>query len=489
MSVLLRRLSIAAALALGFVVSSPALAVHVDRGGLGQVLIFPYYTVQAVDGNPFNTYLSVVNRAGDAKAMRVRFREGRLGKEVAAFNLFLGPLETWTGAIVPTQAGARLLSYDRSCVNGPFVEAGGTPPMRYYDFTDAGYTGAAADGVGAGLERTREGYVEVFEMATLAGASAAALLDGPDCSAFQGATLALQTAAPTGGLSGTLTLINVTKGLDFTLDPIALAQVADRPYYRDAGDPYPDYDAQEIGKVGTYLADGKIVRLTWARGVDAIASVLMPGVMQNEIVLDDNTRSHTDWVITMPLQRFYLADSERAKTYPPSRTAGVLFAFGFADREKYLMTQYDNGAGMPILGIPLKYDKALAWSSTVMGFGKRIPPDAGGLQYSAATSSAVLGSLNAGLMVLGFGDRSTTGTGKGFLLPVLDNALRAQGTYVRISDGSTGTVSGTLPTMPAVGFMVRTFENGFLDCSSATCQGNYGGAFPFAAVAPVMAPN
>src|SRR6266540_6068057 len=65
-----------------------ATAVSLGSDGLGQALIFPYYTVQSASGNAFNTYLSVVNHAADAKAIRVRFREGRLSREVLAFNLF-----------------------------------------------------------------------------------------------------------------------------------------------------------------------------------------------------------------------------------------------------------------------------------------------------------------------------------------------------------------------------------------------------------------
>jgi hypothetical protein len=36
-----------------------------------------------------------------------------------------------------------------------------------------------------------------------------------------------------------------------------------------------------------------------------------------------------------------------------------------------------------------------------------------------------------------------------------------------------------LSGLPVVGFMARTFEFGALNCGGATCQGNYGSAFPF----------
>ncbi len=41
-----------------------AQAVSVAPTQLGQVLIYPYYTVKGTDANPFNTLLSVVNTTG-----------------------------------------------------------------------------------------------------------------------------------------------------------------------------------------------------------------------------------------------------------------------------------------------------------------------------------------------------------------------------------------------------------------------------------------
>src|SRR5689334_22385875 len=102
-----------------------AQAVYLDPDGLGQALIYPYYTVRSVDGNSFNTYLSVANTTPDAKAVRVRLREGLNGRETLDFNLFLAPNDMWTGALVPSaDGGAEILSSDRSCTNPPIPEAG-----------------------------------------------------------------------------------------------------------------------------------------------------------------------------------------------------------------------------------------------------------------------------------------------------------------------------------------------------------------------------
>ena len=60
-----------------------AQAVNLNPDGLGQVLIYPYYTANS--GNA--TILSVVNTTDSAKAVKVRFLEGFNSREVLDFNL------------------------------------------------------------------------------------------------------------------------------------------------------------------------------------------------------------------------------------------------------------------------------------------------------------------------------------------------------------------------------------------------------------------
>src|SRR6478735_1168725 len=83
-------------------VTGAAQAVNVNPDGLGQVLIYPYYTTRADStGNAYGTLLSVVNSTATAKAVKVRFLEGKNSKEVLDFNLFLSPFDVWTAGIVP----------------------------------------------------------------------------------------------------------------------------------------------------------------------------------------------------------------------------------------------------------------------------------------------------------------------------------------------------------------------------------------------------
>lgn len=69
-------------------VVADAQAASVSTDGSGQVLIFPYYTARV----GYDTVFTIANPTGAAKAIRVRFREGRNGRTVSDFNLYLGAL-------------------------------------------------------------------------------------------------------------------------------------------------------------------------------------------------------------------------------------------------------------------------------------------------------------------------------------------------------------------------------------------------------------
>jgi hypothetical protein len=92
-------------------------AVNINPDGTGQVLVYPYYTVNG--GN--QTLLSVVNTTNLGKAVKVRILEGRNSFEVLDFNLYLSPEDVWTAGIFSsdlvgsTTGGASIRTFDRSC--------------------------------------------------------------------------------------------------------------------------------------------------------------------------------------------------------------------------------------------------------------------------------------------------------------------------------------------------------------------------------------
>ena len=63
-----------------------AQAVNLNPDGLGQVLIYPYYTTRSDGaGNVYNSLLSVVNSTASVRAVKVRFLEGASDQRGRAF--------------------------------------------------------------------------------------------------------------------------------------------------------------------------------------------------------------------------------------------------------------------------------------------------------------------------------------------------------------------------------------------------------------------
>ena len=472
------RKSITALLTSFLAVPGVAGAVYLNADGMGQALIYPYYTTQATNGSAYNTLFSIVNHAVDAKALRVRFREARNSRSVAEFNVFLGPHDVWTAGVIPTASGSRLVTHDTSCTAPRAIASDGIT------FSSASYTDAASDGNGGGLDRTREGWIEVIEMAMLVGGSATAVTHDNgfqrsrlpfDCGAVQapeGPTLAV--GAPTGGISGTITLINVANGMDFSMNAEALAELSKRSFYRIASDAYPDFNSAEIDPISVVVANGFIYRSVWNRPVDAVSATLMRKSWAGEFVADQATRSYTDVVTTCPTRNFYTDPAAIAPFVASSAHctpgidsfAGEPSVFSAFDREER------GGAGLSSLGAPPVSNFRCA-ASAVFGlyYGN------GALPTPLTKSSLVLGSDNQAL-----GSGNLGGAQENGWIVLTSNSGRAltsrtESVRTDISSGNIVFGAHAFGGLPVVGFTVRTFQNGVLSCGAALCQGNYGGAF------------
>jgi len=498
-----KRKALASAMLAGLGVAGTAEAVYHDVNGVGQVLVYPYYTVQSLGGNAFNTYISVVNTTSRAKVVKVRFREGKTSAEVLDFNLYLSANDVWTGAIIPADSTAtapgRLVTADVSCTNPPI-------PATGVDFRNFLYTSGADALPGTGLERTREGYFEIIDMGTLTGAAATAVthVNGvpANCAAVQGQVVTLNSVeAPTGGLSGTGTLINVNNGQDFTYNPDALAEFRVASFYTDIANDAPNLSSADptsiVVNTGTLTTAGTpagatVYRSDWTAGASlgtagarAVAAVYMHTAVMNEYVLDNATQSNTDWVVTMPVKRFFVNSTTAGQPFTNVLAAGgacETVGFSFFNREERgaAATSVDFSPAPPA-GSP----NSLCWESTVIAIRN------GAAHMPAATATTVLGSVN----LTNINVTSTFQNGWGILQFTGAGATGGMGSAVtsdRSSLGGLAIAAGTSGAqtffgLPVTGFMVRTFRNGNLSCGTATCQGNYGGLFQHAyrtAIAP-----
>jgi len=473
-----KRKALAAAVFAGLGVGS-AQAVYQDPNGLGQGLYYPYYTVQSVDGNAYNTYVSVVNTTATGKVVKVRFREGKQSREVLDFNLYLSPNDVWTGAIIPADATAtspgRLITSDVSCTN-PAIPATGI------DFRNFQYSGAFDDGAGTGLDRSREGYIEMLEMSTVIGPSLAAITHSaatgvPTCTGVRGpgpnALPLADRAAPTGGLSGNGTLINVNNGSDAGYNAVALANVTTTDIYTDVGSEIGGFDQADPVSivVATSPAGTHSYTSQWLLGIDAVSSTMMHQNVINEYVLDAGTKSNTDWVMTFPTKRFYVTTAAAAAPFTNKFTATgscESFGFQFFNREERGAT----AAGGDFSPLPPTLVAGLCWESTVLSIRS------GQTHNPSGNTSGVLGSANNLSVNVTAGNQNgwanLSFTGANSLVGLVSQAGSSTvniGTLVGVAGAQ------TYLGLPVTGFMARSFNNGTLTCEGASCQGNYGSLF------------
>ncbi len=444
--------AIAGVSALG--VTGTAEAVHVNPDGLGQVLIYPYYTVRTRAGtvfvNPqFNSLLSVVNSTASAKAVKVRFLEGKDSREVLDFNLYLSHNDVWTAGIIPTDDGGGIVTFDKSCTV-PTVSSSASSPTPFVNYA---YSGTNTDGADTSLDRSREGYVEIIEMGDVIGSTASGITHNssgvPPCTNIPiditDATVT-NIVQGTGGLFGTMTIINVNASAETGYDAVALEAFrapGTGPIWAPAGTIDPTLQAQLDTSPTTHQAEtyaaGAVVISGWNTGIDAVSAALMHDNVMNEYVLDSGTASLTDWVLTYPTKRYYVSTGTGTPTALFQRNfAGPLGAcddvdIAFWDREEQSTSGPPPGFSPPPPGSP---KSALCWEANIVTWN----------------NSNLFASTNSRNINTPFQD------GWGRL-----NLLAAGGVVTPIPLSAHRLVSTTNQTfngLPVVGFATMTYFNG-----------------------------
>jgi hypothetical protein len=465
-------------------VAGTADAVNVNPGGLGQVLIYPYYTVNSTAlGGAYNSLLSVVNSTASTKAVKVRFLEGKNSREVLDFNLFLSKHDVWTAAILPAPVvsggvgGGEVLTQDNSCTipSNSFLKAG-------VQFVNYAYTGSNDDKGGAGLDRTREGYVEIIEMATYPSFTCVSIqvthVAGVpfDCAGLSDAEASQRpftARSASGGLFGGMSLINVGSGVDYTADAVALQRFNGGPLYNPAGTLGPQLvDSGPkvsviVGAEPVTHTDLGVYVSKWPSSAynpaDPVSAVLMHNQVMNEYVLDAVTHSGTDWVVTFPTKRFYVNVGTGAapklfqRNFNDGAGACDDITLAIYDREEHTTSSpVTFSPPPPVPGV------AICWEANVITFNNS------NVLASSNTSNINTGNSN-GWLNLGF----KTATAAPFY-HVLGNQTGTK--HIGISFTSTG-LTRTYLGLPVVGFAVQNFVNGTLLINGSNVLANYGGNF------------
>ncbi|MFC3194536.1 hypothetical protein ACFODZ_09835 [Marinicella sediminis] len=305
-----KRIPIMTALMLAW--SHPSTAVQLNPNGLGEVLIFPYYTVN----NGLNTLYSVVNTTDQPKAIKISFHEADVGLDVLTYQVYLSSYDVWSAALVPyvssipghvNEPSAIHVSADTSCA--PFLNKAGQEFLPYVIDEDLNPANRS-------LARAREGYFLAIEMATLTGDAAGFVDHGPigvpaNCAAIQntwnvGEWLLDPWAAPGGGLTGSAFLVNVGEGLSLSYDALALQN-----FWAQAGDlTEPGLLTPDLNSGSTesrvLLSDGTLAISEWANGYEAVSAVLMKAELVNEYSRDAIIDGKTDWVVSFPTKSFHV---------------------------------------------------------------------------------------------------------------------------------------------------------------------------------------
>ena len=332
-----RPLAIAIAIALGAATSS-ADAVMLNPRGTGQVLIYPYYTV-----NHQQTLVSVVNTTAHGKALKVRFREGYDGREVASFNLYLAPYDTWVGAVYDTSAdglgAAAIATNDDSCTVPAFPLAPVPGTLHALTFSNANYsrgdygTPTGTDHGPTNLARTREGFFEIIEMGEVvdqASASPKTLeaitpVNGtpPGCAQIRNAwanggywttTATVDLLPPAGGIYGAVGIVDVALGTLYAVDATAIDGFSDVAQHTAPDNSKPNLstavtDSAHDLAVAYVPIGNAMVKADYqasTRGVDAVSAVLMADTLSNEFDTEAELGAATDWIVSFPTKQFYV---------------------------------------------------------------------------------------------------------------------------------------------------------------------------------------
>jgi hypothetical protein len=458
--------------------TTAAQAVNLNPSGLGQVLLYPYYTVRTdANGSAFNSLLYVVNSSSSIKAVKVRFLEGKNSKEVIDFNLFLSPEDVWTGAVVPSPStsGGRLTTTDHSCTLPPISTSQGG--AGFVDFVNFAITDGAADNA---LDRTNEGYVEIIEMADYAtdstvGIAVTHVSGTPPCtmSVLTGPLPLSEGFSPgfsAGGLFGGISLVNVPQGTDYSSDAVALDNFLQVPFsaYNPPGSILPDLSLVNP-PVSQVLSQNAVYTSSWgvppSAPVDAVSAVLMHDAVLNQFVLDTATTSGTDWVLTFPTKHFpaYINVGTGAglrlfqRNFNPLVGSCDDVTLNIFDREEFHVNTLTFSPPPPT------FVNSLCWEANVVTFNNTNV-------LSSKDQNSITTSFQNGWLDIGFFPSSIT-------LPVhqLINVTNTSITTIlgATTVGNTRTYNG----LPVIGFEAESYTNGTLVVNGVTVESIYSGSF------------
>lgn len=322
--------------------------------GVGHILTVPYFTTQGTNA----TLLNIVNTdTVNAKAVKLRFRGAANSDDIFDITIFMSPGDMWTANVSASGELSALSTNDTSC----------TLPSAA-DIKALGGLFKTGRVLGNAAAQTREGYIEILNMADIPPAVGAATLftavkHVPNAS---GVGVAPCTAAvmnnqefdlvvaagannpvtrgyswPTGGLTANWTIVNLTDKASFSGEAVAIRanvaaggasasgnlvffpQTSDAPSFATSAagvngftaDPLlqhasfatsvANYDFPDLST--PYTAVAAINAAATATQATNLANALVTTAVINEYLTGGVADFATDWVFSMPTRRYATA--------------------------------------------------------------------------------------------------------------------------------------------------------------------------------------
>jgi hypothetical protein len=486
-------------------------AVNVNPDGVGQVLLYPYYTV---NGNN-STVLSVVNTTSAGKAVKVRFLDARNSREVLDFNLYLSEFDVWTAAVFSLAADGpgNITTTDTSCTvpgieDGIFLLPTLANGQRYFPFRTLFFTDFTATGLNtAAATRTRDGYVEMIEMGSIPtdsffGSALTHVAGRPaSCATLENAWTgpngvwtatggSIDLEAPSGGLFGAAALVNVGDGTYINYNADAVDGFSSAILHTSPGSNLPNLasaNGSTPGAVTSYVFDrGRLITSNWLTvaggGVNAVSAVFDREAVFNEYAVDPDLRAASEWIVTFPTRRFYVSASSAVAPFTVGfssalsgiceRVSGEIY-----DREErsFATLDFSPSIGQTQLcweANPLWFQRTpgLSGASPIHGAPGQsgsVPPLWTGVPTFLQLFGIVQQTFNNGWYWLGFYDEDAVNSA-GIPAPLLRPAL------TETAPGA-GITPDSYFGLPATGYWALRVENAN---ARPGVQGFYGGAYP-----------
>ena len=466
----LATMAVAAAVSGGALMSGAVQALNVSQNNVGEVLLFPYYTVK----NGLDTVFTVTNTTNKTAAFKIRFREALNSREVRDFNVVLSPYDHWSGAVTAVGSGAAVRTFDKSCTSPdkPAWTASGTGYQ--VDFTNALFSGIYGDGGDTDISRVKEGYFEVILMgvssrdpsvsSNVVEYNAKHVAGVPrSCAKVDEAFLNTGSSdwagfiAPENVLKGHVTYIDVATGKSMDAEPTAIEDFKSGSTNADdilsaPGNASPDLNSGDLTGTVHVISDGVAIATPYTGGsANGVSMALMATSVINEF--SAGTGAATSWVVTFPTKHHFTDAYDLTLGTITNSTVYAPFTHRFVGDAD------GTGKSCDTIGMSL-FNREEGTVTTVSnnGFSPQPPVDT---SVSLCYEANVI-NFNASSNVFGAGTNRLT----------VDTSAVGTAGWAKLSFTSTAATTAANRTGPYVGLPVIGFAAVMRDAGSASV--NYG---------------